>query len=195
MKLHEEFKEYENLWEADMNPYLKTFGRKTYDLTNKDELKAWIETNAEFQMKRYPGRYTMEPGAEPAVGDGGERALQLRSTIIRNLCDKLEAEGVDRDLLLSARDELYTSLGASIDRHTSIIRAKEQKQIAAAVEAGLTAFETEMKNNLSYFGVERILPKAREELKNELITKVNNIFSAYNKDYEKYFGPRQETSY
>ena len=146
-------------------------------------------------MKRHPSRYTVEPGAEPARGDGVERALQLRSTIISNLCDKLEAEGVDRDLLLSVRDELYDSLGANINRHTSIVRTEEQKHIATAVEAGLIAFETEMRNNLDYFGVDRILPKAREEIKNELIAKVNNIFSSSNEDYEKYFGPRQEVSY
>lgn len=103
MKLHEEFKLYEDMWEDEVpaaedalteeettnaaDPLIRTFGRKTYNLANPDELDAWFTANFEFQQKRYPDKYRNN-------GSINSRWLRLRANIARNLLATLEAEGV-----------------------------------------------------------------------------------------------------
>ncbi len=102
MKLHEEFRLYEDLWEDEVpatdeaiteetvetsDPLIRTFGRKTYNLANPDELDAWFKANFEFQQKRYPDKYRNN-------GSINSRWLRLRANIARNLLATLEAEGV-----------------------------------------------------------------------------------------------------
>jgi hypothetical protein len=100
MKLHEEFKEYENLWEAaeESTPIIRTFGKKTYDLSKPDELRAWFEANYEFQKQRHPDRYA---AYDPARGlRQNSNRQNLRATIAKNLLASLEAEGVtDPDII------------------------------------------------------------------------------------------------
>ena len=193
MKLHEEFKEYESLWEDSRNPYIKTFGRKTYDLTNKDELKAWIETNAEFQMKRHPNRYAKDPTEEPMRGDGEEKALDLKITIVDNLFDRLSKEGVDQALLDSVHEEVMNSLHASVDRFHVMLKAEERRFISAALDAGIKAFEAEMAKNLDYYGIERIRPEVKEKVKQELVDKIYNNLNGNNTDKGKYYIPSKYT--
>ena len=103
MKLHEEFKLYEGMWEDEVpaaeevktdeettnvaHPLIRTFGRKTYNLANPEELDAWFNANFEFQQKRYPDKYRNN-------GSINSRWLRLRANIARNLLATLEAEGV-----------------------------------------------------------------------------------------------------
>lgn len=100
MKLHEEFKEYENLWEAaeESTPIIRTFGKKTYDLSKPAELEAWFNANYEFQKQRYPERYA---DSDPARGiKQNSNRQNLRATIAKNLLASLEAEGVtDPDVI------------------------------------------------------------------------------------------------
>jgi hypothetical protein len=69
------------------DPLIRTFGRKTYNLANPDELNAWVTANFEFQQKRYPDKYRNN-------GSINSRWLRLRANIARNLLATLEAEGV-----------------------------------------------------------------------------------------------------
>jgi hypothetical protein len=57
MRLFEEFKEYEELWEATSDSFLKAFGRKKYDLMDPVELDKYITDLAWFQNKRNPDSY------------------------------------------------------------------------------------------------------------------------------------------
>lgn len=123
MKLYEEFKLVEDMWEDDTvnvlldkedpfaelpsetqdfankrkadeitkanagtNSVLRTFGRKTYNLADTNELFAWWRANLEFQMKRYPDRYK---GYRGNIND-----YKLHVTIANNLIAKLQADGV-----------------------------------------------------------------------------------------------------
>jgi hypothetical protein len=103
MKLHEEFKEYENLWEeADESaPVIRTFGKKTYDLSKPDELEAWFNANYEFQKQRYPERYADASGSVQ-----NSNRQNLRATIAKNLLASLEAEGVTNPEVIGRLQEL-----------------------------------------------------------------------------------------
>lgn len=58
MKLHEEFKEYENLWEAATPPnFIRTLGNKNYNLNNANELKAFIDDSLEAKVQKDPNRF------------------------------------------------------------------------------------------------------------------------------------------
>jgi hypothetical protein len=58
MKLHEEFKEYENLWEATAPPnFIRTLGNKNYNLNNTNELKAFIDDSLVAAVKKDPAKY------------------------------------------------------------------------------------------------------------------------------------------
>lgn len=58
MKLHEEFKEYENLWEATAPPnFIRTLGNKNYNLNNTNELKAFIDDSLEAEVQKDPNRF------------------------------------------------------------------------------------------------------------------------------------------
>ena len=141
MKLHEEFKEYENLWEAAeentsevSNPLIRTFGKKTYDLSNRDELNAWFEANYEFQQKRYPSKY------RDSEGDITSNWLKLRATIANNLLTSLEAEGVtDPDILgyLQNKAKVGSGLG-------KVFREEEVYKILASMTSALTVEEKKL---------------------------------------------------
>lgn len=88
----------EMITEAASTPVIKTFGRKTYDLSKPDELDAWFEANYAFQKQRYPDRYA---DSDPARGIRQNSNRQnLRATIAKNLLASLEADGVtDPDII------------------------------------------------------------------------------------------------
>lgn len=96
MKLYEEFKEVEGLWEESepVKPVLKQFGRKTYDISKKDALEAWVNANVEFQMKRHPARYdSSNTGDNPNLYPEGEwNTRTVRIDILHNLLDTLSVE-------------------------------------------------------------------------------------------------------
>lgn len=91
MKLHEAFKEVEELWEEPSQSVIKTFGKKTYDISKKDELEAWVNANAEFQMKRYPDRYAKNSN-DGLYPEGEWNIRELRIDIMHNLLDTLPVE-------------------------------------------------------------------------------------------------------
>jgi hypothetical protein len=75
---------------------IRTFGRKSYNLADTDELYAWWKAQVEFQMKRYPNRY--------AGRRGDITGSRLRITLANNLIAKLEAEGVtDQNIFRTLR--------------------------------------------------------------------------------------------
>ena len=60
MKLHEEFKEYEQLWEAKtpaVTTFIRTLGTKSYNLDNPTELKAFIDDSLAAAVKKAPKKY------------------------------------------------------------------------------------------------------------------------------------------
>ena len=91
MKLHEAFKEVEELWEEPSQHVVKTFGKKTYDISKKDELEAWVTANAEFQMRRHPDRYTKNSN-DGLYPEGEWNIRELRIDIMHNLLDTLPIE-------------------------------------------------------------------------------------------------------
>lgn len=106
MKLHEEFKEYETLWEEaeESTPVIRTFGKKTYDLSKPEELEAWFNANYEFQKQRYPERYADSDSARGIVQNSNRQ--NLRATIAKNLLASLEAEGVTNPEIIERLQEL-----------------------------------------------------------------------------------------
>lgn len=124
MRLHEEVKLYEDLWEDEIpvteatlpeeettnvaDPLIRTFGRKTYNLANMDELDAWFKANFEFQQKRYPGKYRN-------AGSINSKWLKLRASIARNLLTSLQADGVTNPQVID-RLERITNTGTKLSR-------------------------------------------------------------------------------
>jgi hypothetical protein len=124
MKLHEEFKLVEELWEDDFNfedfyaererklkaakdaeaerirtnPVIRTFGRKTYNLADTNELFAWWRANLEFQMKRYPDKYK---GYRGVTND-----YKLHTTIANNLIKALKADGVTDEKIFKELEDM-----------------------------------------------------------------------------------------
>ena len=141
MKLHEEFKEYEELWEAAeentsdaSNPLVRTFGRKTYNLANREELDAWFKANYEFQQKRYPSRY------RDSEGDITSNWLKLRATIAKNLIASLEADGVtDPDILDYLRNKVKVGSGLG-----KVFREDEVSKILTSMTSALTSEEKKL---------------------------------------------------
>jgi hypothetical protein len=123
MKLHEEFKLYEDMWEDEVpateealaeeetvetaDPLIRTFGRKTYNLANPDELDAWVDANFEFQQKRYPYKYRDAEGIT-------SNWFRLRSRVAKNLLSKLQAEGVDNPQVIKQLQDRATSIGSRL---------------------------------------------------------------------------------
>lgn len=146
MKLYEEFKLYEDMWEDEVpateefpvdeepvepvNPLIRTFGRKTYNLANPDELDAWFKANFEFQQKRYPTRYRDAEGAKA-------HWYRLRATIAKNLLTSLEAEGVSDPAIISyLQNKIKVSGGLS-----KVFTLDEISNMFAALTAGITTRE------------------------------------------------------
>lgn len=48
MKIHEEFKLYENLWEDTNDTYYRVLGRKKYNLLDDKELDDYLEAGAKL---------------------------------------------------------------------------------------------------------------------------------------------------
>lgn len=81
------------LSESTSTPIIKTFGRKTYDLSNKDDLWQWYDANVRFQVRRHPNSYR---------GDGSKLAdASLKLNIARNLIASLKKDGVNDPELFS----------------------------------------------------------------------------------------------
>ena len=96
------------LRESEEAPVLRTFGRKTYNLANMDELDAWFKANFEFQQQRYPGKYR-------TAGSINSKWLKLRASIARNLLTSLQAEGVTNPQIID-RLERITNTGTKLSR-------------------------------------------------------------------------------
>ena len=101
MKLYEEFKEVENLWEstsdwdyADYKDFYKRpFGKKIYQLNKDADLKAWVDANIEFQRKRHPGKY--------GPGELGSHYsnLNLINSVFNNLIKREQDAGAPLEFL------------------------------------------------------------------------------------------------
>lgn len=51
MKLYEEFKDYENMWDTDLKEsYVKTFEGKDYDLTSERQLRELIDAIVQKEL-------------------------------------------------------------------------------------------------------------------------------------------------
>lgn len=132
MTLHEEFKLYEDLFDdidkpykgittsADYHdwrykqsrkPYTKNFGRKEYDLTDSKQLHDWVEANVQFQMKRYPSKYT-----------DASNIKSLRYKILKQLIWQLERDGADARIIADIEDRM--KYGIEQDRKDTIIKHK-----------------------------------------------------------------------
>jgi hypothetical protein len=131
---------------------IKTFGRKSYDLSNEDELEAWVKANAELQMKRYPGRYD---GNIDAWWDSFSK-FDLKRTILDNLITRLVSEGTDKaiiDKLVAMRDENQKAFDKDKRAINSVKYEADVKDIIAAVKAGIDTFNKTLTPNANeYFG-------------------------------------------
>lgn len=186
MKLHEEFKLYENMWEDLSNkdsilevyeedPYewqynkprksfIKTFGNKKYDLADYKQLHDWVEANVQFQMKRYPNRYTHK---DPKTGEypvGEKNTLELRYVIMNNLVKQLEAEGADSRIIGSIIDQMDWVRGQHSSKELDNRRREEVK---AAAEA---AFETFINSVGKNYRLDTLSDQEKEEAKELFIT-------------------------
>lgn len=55
MKLYEEFKEYENLWDTELKEsFIKTFEGTDYDLTDEAQLKELIDLIVKKEYTNFP---------------------------------------------------------------------------------------------------------------------------------------------
>ena len=134
MKLFEEFKEVEGLWEAASNPMLKTFGKKTYDISKKDELEAWVNANVDFQMKRHPDRYSPDNdgGMSNIYPLGKFNTYTVRSNVLNNLLDNIAKDESTKEI----RDHIWELITANAEdtskKMAAFNRAKEAEAKSAA---------------------------------------------------------------
>jgi hypothetical protein len=157
MKLHEEFKLVEDLWEDDINtnPVIRTFGRKTYNLADTNELFAWWRANLEFQMKRYPDKYK---GYRGVTND-----YKLHTTIANNLIKALKADGVTDDKIFK---ELENMAGGN-----SKLAASREDVFNKAKSAMYDVAEAYLGSNIrkvSWEDLTAIIEKATDSLLSEL---------------------------
>lgn len=181
MKLYEEFKLVEDLWEDDIdfedfyadrdrklkatkdteaesistNPVIRTFGRKTYNLADTNELFAWWRANLEFQMKRYPNKYK---GYRGVTND-----YKLHTTIANNLIKALKADGVTDEKIFKELEDMAvgnTKLAAS--REDVFKKAKSAMYDVAEAYLGSDI------RKVSWDGLTAIVEKATDSLLNEL---------------------------
>jgi len=146
MKLHEEFKLYEDMWEDEVpatedsvaevaaeeasEPVTRTFGRKAYDLTNRDELYAWVKANTDFQANRRPVRYRNADGT--ITSDW----IRLRSRIAKNLLASLEAEGITNPTVL---DNLQRIATGNFSKFTKVFAKDELNTLFSEFTSKLSA--------------------------------------------------------
>lgn len=133
MKLHEEFKLIEDLWDDndenvtyhsvenpkwtnakdDMRkkatPVYKTFGSHKYDITKLNELEAWVKENAEFQFKRHPGSYKhYVPATERDEFTAEEsHAKYIYVTILDNLEKSLDFGTMDSNSRFCVKENIH----------------------------------------------------------------------------------------
>lgn len=94
MKLHEEFQEYEDLWETSSGSFLKTFGRKKYDLMDPVQLDKYITDLAWFQNKRNPDSY------------GSTYSETAKHSVAVGLLNKLKSQNADQAVIDRVEDYL-----------------------------------------------------------------------------------------
>lgn len=177
MKLYEEFKLVEDLWDNEEyaelmtgtddkpegDPVIRTFGRKTYNLANINELFAWWRANLEFQMKRYPDKYT---GYRGRINNS-----KLHVTIANNLIAKLKADGVTnenifKELQLMAGGNSYMAASdeAKYNKAKSLmydvaaaelgdLRKVPWDKLTAIVEKATDSFLSELESLYKYMSV------------------------------------------
>jgi hypothetical protein len=131
MKLYEEFKLVEELWDDDEDnvyigenpewtaaketmrknakPVYKTFGSHKYDITKFNELEAWVKENAEFQFKRHPGSYKhYVPATERDEFTAEERhAKYIYVTILANLEKSLDFGTMDGNSRFCVQENIH----------------------------------------------------------------------------------------
>jgi hypothetical protein len=91
MKLYEEFKEYENLWDTKLEEsFIKTFEGTDYDLTDETQLKELIDLVAKKKYKNLPLKSS-------------------RYTVTNNLLSQLRYEKVDRRVINIIEDFLISN--------------------------------------------------------------------------------------
>jgi hypothetical protein len=133
MKLHEEFKLVEDLWDDDENvtyynaenpewtktkdvmrknakPVYKTFGSHKYDITKFNELEAWVKENAEFQFKRHPNSYKhyVHATEKDEVTAEESHAKYIYITILDNLEKSLDFEAMDSNSEFCVQENINT---------------------------------------------------------------------------------------
>jgi hypothetical protein len=156
MKLHQEFKLYENMWEDEpavvynvenpewteqknslrklAKPVYKTFGSHKYDITKLDELEAWVEKNAEFQFKRHPNSYKhYVPTSEKDEFTQEERhAKYIYITILNNLEKSLDFGSMDGGARFCIKENIHTLKSHYerdyFDRHYTATKRKEASE-------------------------------------------------------------------
>ena len=171
MKLFEEFKEIDGLWEEASKPVLKTFGRKTYDISKKDELEAWVDANVEFQMKRHPDRYSpdYDDGVPDLYPQGDFNAYSVRSNVLENLLDTLAKD----PSTVAIRDNIWELIVANARSSSNKIvdfQKGLEARTNAAKEAEAEAVE-EAKSNTVRLTKAELKEMIKEALREELAAK------------------------
>ena len=148
--------------------FIKTFGSKSYDLADYEQLHDWVEANVQFQMKRHPSRYAHK---DPKTGEyttGEANTNKLRLVILDNLIKQLEADSADSRIIASIRDQQNWLLGQHSSRQLSAKHRDETKEIAEDVyDAFVKA--------CGLYRIDKLTEEEMAEAKEQLITACYNI--------------------
>ena len=168
MKLFEEFRVVEDLWEdaPSSSAVLKTFGRKTYDISKKDELEDWVNANVEFQMKRYPDRYSPnnDGGRPDMYPEGKFNAYSIRSNVLNNLLDSLVKDSSTETI----RDNIWELITANArESSKNIIDFQKAREAEAAAAQSVGTVE-EAKSNATRITKAELKEMIKEALREAL---------------------------
>jgi hypothetical protein len=95
MKLHEEFKEYETLWDEPLKEsFIKTFEGKDYDLTDEAQLEDLIDLLTKREAKKYKNSLSLN---------------RIKHNVRRNLFLQLKHERADHKVLEILEDQLISN--------------------------------------------------------------------------------------
>lgn len=205
MKLYEEFKLVEDLWDdedifvdmynpaestatrlADLPPevqqliqkqtnkplraVLKTFGSKTYNLVELQDMEAWVKANADFQFKRHPNSYTHFATDKDDFTPTESHAKYIYITILKNLEKSLDFASMDsrsrrsvEKNLLTLRNKYYN---AWMDRYDN---ASGRKQAVELYDKEFDEF------------IDKVLPGAAAGYKKQFKSALKDLWAEYNK--------------
>lgn len=166
MKLFEEFKEYEHLWEAAPPtnvhaPFEWTIGDKTYNIIDDTELRAYLKDAVQNELTTNAAKY--------ANDFGDDKTFMAYYNVFTELITYYENhEPVNKAFInrLNVLSDRYLS-----DLHSSYDKKNLQQDIAIIADACLSQFTAEMeklspnfKRNILEPGRQSDLDTIKEEL-------------------------------